>query len=176
MNLEVIDIIYIVIVLVMAFHGFKKGFFSQLFSIIGLIVGLFVAYFFSDDLSPKVAEIIGEGKWNNLISFILLFIVFFGICQLLNKAFKSSLEALGAQGIDKIFGFSFGLAQGWIIVTGITILLTAQPFFDPSPIFKNSTIGNKIISIIPDLEKIYPDAKETLENLDIDIEDFKKDI
>lgn len=169
MNLEVIDIVFIVIVLIMAFHGFKKGFFSQLFIIIGLIVGLLVAYLFADLLSPTVAEVIGDNKWNNLISFILIFLLFFGVCQLLNKAFKSSLEALGAQGIDKIFGFSFGLAQGWIIVTGITFLLTMQPFIEPEKIFRNSLIGNKIISIIPDLKKIYPDAKEYIETLEKEI-------
>lgn len=164
MNLEVIDIIYIIIILVMAFHGFKKGFFSQLFSIVGVIVGLFVAYFFSDDLSPKISEWFGEGKWNNLISFVLLFVVFFGICQLLNKAFKDSLEALGAQGIDKIFGFIFGSAQGFIVIIGVTFLLTAQPIFDPTPIFQDSSIGNWALSVIPELEKIYPDAKEFLED------------
>lgn len=169
MNLEIIDIIFIVIVLIMAFHGFKKGFFSQLFIIIGLIVGLLIAYLFADLLSPTIAEIIGENKWNNLISFILIFLLFFGVCQLLNKAFKSSLEALGAQGIDKIFGFSFGLAQGWIIVTGITFLLTIQPFIEPEKIFRDGLIGNKIISIIPDLRKIYPDAKEYIEALEKEI-------
>lgn len=176
MNLEAIDIIYIIIVLVMAFHGFKKGFFSQLFIIVGLVFGLLVAYLFADDLSPTISEIVGEGKWNNMISFIIIFVLFFGICQLLNKAFKSSLESLGAQGIDKIFGFSFGLAQGWIIVTAITFILTMQPIFDPTPIFQDSTIGNKIISLIPDLEKIYPDAKEYIESLDVDISDLNKDI
>lgn len=164
MNLEVIDIIYIIIILIMAFYGFKKGFFSQLFTIVGLIVGLFVAYFFSDDLSPKLTEWFGGGRWNDLISFIILFVVFFSVCQFLNRIFKNSLEALGAQGIDKIFGFIFGSAQGLIIVIGITFLLTAQPIFDPTPIFENSTIGNWTLSVIPELEKIYPDTKEFIDN------------
>lgn len=164
MNLEIIDIIYIIIILIMAFYGFKKGFFSQLFTIVGLIVGLFIAYFFSDDLSAKLTEWLGGVQWNNLISFILLFVVFFALCQLLNKVFKNSLVVLGAQGIDKIFGFIFGSAQGLIIVIGVTFLLTAQPLFDPTPIFENSTIGNWTLSVIPTLEKIYPDTKDFIDN------------
>lgn len=166
MSLEVIDIIFTVIILLVGFGGFKKGFFSQLITIVGIISGLFFAYFFSDDLSPYISNVIGEKVWINIVSFILIFVVVILITLLLNKIFKSALEKLGTEGLDRVLGFSFGLVQGLFICIGITALLTIQPFFDPDPIFRDSIIGGKIISALPELEKLFPETDMFLNNMD----------
>ncbi|OQY38647.1 MAG: hypothetical protein B6229_05465 [Spirochaetaceae bacterium 4572_7] len=166
MSFEVIDIVFVVLILIFGFNGFRLGFFSQLFTVIGLIVGLFSAYFFSDDLSLKLVGIIGNGPWNNLISFILILAAILLLSQLLNKIFKNSLEALGAQGLDKIFGFTYGLVQGLVVCLIITTLLTLQSFTDPTPIFENSLIGSRFVSVVPEFQKLFPDTQKALKKLE----------
>jgi len=167
MSFKVIDIIFIVVILILGFTGLKKGFFTQIVTILGIIIGLFVAYFFSDDLSPLISKIIGIREWNNLIAFIIILAVIILFSQLLNKAVKESLNQIGAEGLDKILGFIFGLVQGLFICIGLTTLITIQPFFDPEPIFRDSTLGSWILSVLPQLEKLLPNAQELLENLEI---------
>ncbi len=169
MSFKVIDIIFIVVILILGFAGLKRGFFSQLITIIGLLAGLFCAYFFSDDLSPYIAKIIGERDSNNLISFILIFAAAILISMLLNKIFKNALNELGAEGLDKILGLSFGLIQGIFICIGITALLTLQPLFDPEPIFTDSFIGSRFLSVLPQLEKLLPEAQEFLGNMETEV-------
>lgn len=169
MNLEAIDIVFIVLIFIFALSGFKKGFFSQLFTIIGLVLGLFFAYFFSDELSEKLVNLIGDGKWNNLISFTLILIIVLIIFKLLNKAFKESLEALGVQGMDKIFGFLFGAVQGVIICIGITACITFQSYLDPGDILYESTLGSIFSDFLPKIEKILPQTKEFVETLEKEI-------
>ncbi len=159
MSLEIIDIIFIIILLVFGVNGFVKGFFSQLFTIIGVVLGIILAYFFSDNLSPYIVKFIGSGEWNNLISFILIFLGVLGVSFLLNKIFKEALDALGAKGMDKIFGFCFGLVQGVLACIAFTVMMIYQPFFDSKPIFKDSVLAIKIVDIIPELQKILPDSK-----------------
>ncbi len=169
MNLEAIDIVFIVLIFVLALNGFKKGFFSQLFSIIGLVLGLLSAYFFSDDLSQRLIEYIDVGKWNNLVSFILILLLVVIIFRLLNKAFKESLEALGAQGMDKIFGFLFGACLGLVVCIGITVLITLQSFVDPGEILVDSTLGSIFSDFLPKIEKIIPQSKDLIETLEKEI-------
>lgn len=169
MSFKIIDIIFIVLILILGFTGLKRGFFSQVITIVGVLVGLFCAYFLSDDLSPYIAKVIGERDFNNLISFILIFVAALLISMLLNKIFKKTLNELGAEGLDKILGLSFGLIQGVFICIGVTALLTLQPLFDPDPIFTDSIIGSKFLSILPQLEKMLPDAQEFLGNMEREV-------
>ena len=111
--------------------------------------------------------VIGIREWNNLIAFIIILAVIILFSQLLNKAVKESLNQIGAEGLDKILGFIFGLVQGLFICIGLTTLITIQPFFDPEPIFRDSTLGSWILSVLPQLEKLLPNAQELLENLEI---------
>lgn len=165
MSLKAIDIVFIVVVLILGLNGFRKGFFSQLFSIIGVVLGLFLAYFFSDDLSLVLEGIIGKNKWLNMISFAAIFIGIVIVCGILNKIFKSTLETLGAQGMDRIFGFFFGVVQGWILCIAFTALLIFQPFFDPEKMIKESVIASKIADFLPKIEKIMPEQDEIIKNV-----------
>ncbi|MGL1892066.1 MAG: CvpA family protein [Spirochaetaceae bacterium] len=174
MSFQIIDIIFIVIMLVVGFTGLKKGFFSQVVTILGVILGLFVAYSQSDKLAVKLSEFIGKHDWNVLLAFILIFVGIILFSVIINKLLKDSLEQLGTEGLDKILGFSFGLIQGLIICIGITYLLTVQPLFDPEPIFEDSIIGSKIVEVLPRLEKIIPEAEEYLNEFDIDVPDADK--
>lgn len=169
MNLEIIDIVFIVLILIMGFAGFKVGFFSQIITIVGIIIGLFLGYFFCDDLSIYLVKVIGEHDINNLISFIIIFIVTLIVSLLINKLTKTTLENLGAGGFNKILGFSFGMIQGVIICIGVTALLTIQPFWDPEPIFLNSILGSRFIEILPELEKILPSSEEFLNSIGTEI-------
>lgn len=165
MSLKAIDIVFIVVVLILGLNGFRKGFFSQLFTIIGVVLGLLIAYFFSDNLSVIVEGIIGKNKWNNMISFVVLFLGIVIVCGILNRIFKSTLETLGAQGMDRIFGFFFGVFQGWVICIAFTALLIFQPFVDPDKIIKESVIASKIAEFLPKIEKILPQSNEIINNV-----------
>lgn len=169
MSLQIIDIIFIIIILLVGFGGFKKGFFSQIITIVGIILGLFLAYFLSDDLSPYLGNIIGEHSFNNMVSFILILLVSLLVTMLVNKIFKTTMENMGSEGIDKILGFIFGLVQGLFICIALTAFLTIQPLVNPEIIFSNSIFGNKIISVLPELEKILPEPEVFKNNIESNV-------
>jgi len=169
MSLEVIDIIFIIIILITGIGGFKKGFFSQIITAAGIVIGLILAYFFSDDLLPYISNITGEREWNNIFSFILIFIVVTIVTLLVNKLLESALENLGTENIDKMLGFIFGLVQGVFACVIVTIILTAQPFFDPDPIFRDSVIGSKIVSALPAFEEYIPSGQDFLDEIEIEL-------
>ncbi|QEN06310.1 CvpA family protein [Thiospirochaeta perfilievii] len=169
MSFKLIDIIFIIIILLMGFGGLKKGFFTQIVTILGLIIGLFFAYFFSDDLSPYISKVIGERPSNTLLSFILIFLVSILISMLINKILKHSLEEIGAGGLDKVLGLFFGFIQGFFICIIVTLLLTVQPLFDPSPIFNNSVLGSLIVSILPQIESLLPSTQSFIESIGTEV-------
>lgn len=158
MSLQIIDIIFIVMILLVGFSGLRRGFFSQIITIVGVAAGLFLAYFLSDDLVPYVSGFIGEREWVTVLSFVLIFVATILVTLLINKIFKTTIENMGNEGIDKILGFIFGLVQGLFICITLTALLTIQPLINPEPIFRDSIIGNRIISALPQLEKMLPES------------------
>ena len=87
------DLIYLVILALAAWNGYRRGLVVGLFSLIAVIIGLAAAM----KLSVVVAGYIGKAvkvseEWLPLISFLLVFIVVIILVRLVAKAIEKGLQ------------------------------------------------------------------------------------
>ena len=146
-NFQVIDIIFIVLIVLMIIHGYVRGFITELFSWAAIVVAVLAAVF----LHPPGAALIRERLMPNvryvpeLLSFVGVFIVAIILCKFLERILKNVVSGANLGSLDKILGAAFGLIEGGAITALILFVLSVQPLFDVSNILRDSVFAQLLL-------------------------------
>ena len=137
MSPVMIDSIVGIVMLLSAIFAFFRGFVRELLTIVNLGGAAVCAWLFAKDLQPttdgwldvnralsgdekeKVEKIWGVLPPDMASTFLSYALIFFGVLLILTLAgfyISSTIKALGLGPIDKILGFLFGAARGFLIV------------------------------------------------------------
>ena len=82
MSFTVIDWIFSGLILILAFSGLIKGFVNSILGKLALILGILFACLFYDKVSAKVFHGINNVTLQNVLSFLLIFVVVFLIIKI----------------------------------------------------------------------------------------------
>lgn len=138
MTFAIIDIIFAVIILVVAINAAIKGLVYEILGKAAFVMGVLFAILFYKNFTSVMMKYITNQTLAALASFLLIFIVVFLIISIvkviLNKIFAG--EVLG--GLNKALGFFFGIIEGLLLISLIIIALELQPFFDVNSLFEGS--------------------------------------
>jgi membrane protein required for colicin V production len=163
-----LDIIIVIIVLIPAFTGFRKGFMRKVLGIAGIAAGFILAVKFYSDVSAILSPVIKESPTLvNVISFLLIVALIYAGAVWLAR-FMSDISP-GTEMLNKLLGVTLGLVQGVIISS---VLLYNLSFINiPSMETRNSSMlykhvykaapamFDKIIELFPGLEETYMNYK-----------------
>lgn len=140
MTFAIIDIVFLIIILVMAIKGAVNGFIAEVFGKAAFLVGLLVGVLFYNDLAVVLVQWISVVLLAQVVSFLLLFILTFLIIKviqhLLGGIFKGDI--LGS--LNRALGFFLGLAEGVLIVAVILLVLHVQPWIQVDSLLEGSFI------------------------------------
>lgn len=118
-----LDIVIGIILLLFALAGLKNGIIREAFALAAFIGGVYGAFRLSNFVGEKLSTIINVSQeWMSVISFIIVFIILALIINLIGKGISKLAESLCLGFFDKIGGFVFGVAKGFVIV-GVVILI-----------------------------------------------------
>lgn len=138
-----LDIIIGLILLLFAYKGLKNGLIVEAFSLAAFIIGVYGAMYLSDVTAKSLAKVIdAPQEIMAIIAFLVTFAILSILVTLIGKLISRIVEALFLGFIDKIGGFVFGVAKGFLIV-GVLILVLN--FFGLTDIFDNSTKKNSFL-------------------------------
>jgi len=173
-----LDIIIGIILLLFALAGLKNGIIREAFALAAFIGGIYGAVRLSDYVGEKLSTMINVShEWMSVISFVLVFIILSLLINLIGKGVSKLAESLCLGFFDKVGGFVFGVAKGFIIVGVIILILD---FFglknvlnkdvrEKSVLFKNSEkvatwITDNKDGFIKKIDDKFDDVKEEIEN------------
>ena len=139
MTFNILDIIFIIIMLLLAFHGSVAGFIKEFFSKIAIVVGIFVAVVFYDQLSPFLLDYIKSDFITKILSFLMIFILGYLIVRVIQHFVGNIFDGEILAGLDKVLGFFLGAIEGLLIVCVILILFYAQPWIPMDSLLNSST-------------------------------------
>ena len=194
--MSIVDIIIIVILLLFAIIGFKRGVLKSLVSFIGFILVIYLAYLFKNYLGDIfVTDLpffdIKIGSITSDVMNVVMYqtIAFIIIAILLGLVYKAIMVMSGI--IEKIFtltivlgipskilGLVVGVLEGFIIVY-LALFFIAQPYVKMD-VLEDSKYANTILTKTPVLSKfanstleIINEVKDTIESGDTDDFDLK---
>jgi len=166
------DIIYITITVLSLIKCYKKGFVLSLLSASKWLLAYVITLFLFPKAKPYVDDIIDNEYILDVTLGICLFIIVIFIILLINKGISRAVTYTGIGGLDKIFGFFFGFARGYVIsvciFATVDIIYNSNKWpidFDKSLSFQLVEKGsNYLIKEFPD-KKEYENAKEKVQEL-----------
>ena len=121
-----LDIISVIVLLIFAVLGFKRGFICELLSIVLIILGFFVVYCIHPTVCSTLDRVVRMNYELSRIIFLLLFIF---VIFLVNLILGRSIDTLGSIETKKIvinlLGAMLGFMRG-IVYMGIALWLTVS--------------------------------------------------
>ena len=121
-----IDIIIIVILLIAALIGLKKGFVRQLFGLAALFLGVFCAYHFSSFAVGYIVKWFHPGEnLTQILAFTITFLAVLLLIVFLGRLVEGLLRITALGLFNRILGLAFSVAKNALILSILIYLLEA---------------------------------------------------
>lgn len=143
-----IDVLIVVVVMLFALSGWRRGFILGLFDLIGLVLGLIAAFFLSSYVTRALEGLgIGAG-FAGIVAFILVFIAVDMLFWLLmRKLLRRIPEPVLRSKVNRGFGVLLGAAKGVLICTLAILLLVALPGVVDQEAIQESALGEPLMNV-----------------------------
>ncbi len=119
-----LDIILVVLLGLAGILGFRKGLIIGLATLAALILGVWAGFYFADFVAGLIEKGFDyNGKYINIISFVIIFIAVIVLVHLLARMIEKvvNLTALGI--VNKLGGLVFGVLKAAIILSVLIYFL-----------------------------------------------------
>ena len=149
-DIPVIDMIFLIIIALMAMHGYVKGFIAEFFSWAALVLAIWGAVL----LHPAGAAFIRQRTMQNVrvvpevLAFIIIFILIMLLLKMLEHVIKDVVMGAKLGGANKVLGLIFGLIEGLTLTALIIFILAIQPLFNASSIISGSIFADILLPLI----------------------------
>lgn len=147
MGINYFDLIILVIIISFSISSLLRGFIKEFFSLFDNILAIIFTLLTMDYFTKFLISKIGNFKYIQIISFILMYFVFLLIFKLilhpLENAINNIVEESQINGINKLLGFLFGLTKAILIIV-LIVIFYQKYFYNINLGNFNETINNSI--------------------------------
>lgn len=123
-QLNNLDVIFIVIAGISALVGIARGMTKEMLSIAGWILAAAALFYLVPLLNPFTQKYIASKILSSVVTGLGVILVFSIIWILTVDKMASMIRSSKLNSLDRIFGFAFGLARGFLIIVLIALMIT----------------------------------------------------
>jgi membrane protein required for colicin V production len=160
----VLDIIFIIPIIWLAYKGFSKGLIIELATLSALILGIYASLHFSYLASDFLKEHFEmDQKYLGILSFIITFILVVIALNLIGKLLEKIIDLVALSFLNKSFGGFFGVLKAVIFLSFIIYFVNKfdknRYVFSPS-LTSESMLYTYVEDVAPSIIKFYNDIEE----------------
>lgn len=134
--MNLLDLGIIIILALIVWRGYYRGFFQELAVLAGLIGGLLAAAHFYAPLGDRIQYLIKEPAYSRYLAFAVILVAVYWLTRILAHYLQRLLYHLYLDVFDRLLGALFALLKGGLIVGfALMIVSVAMP---KSPLIKES--------------------------------------
>jgi len=174
--MSVLDIIFIIPVVWLAYEGFNKGLIIELTTFFALLLGIYVSLYFSDITSEFLKEAFNfKTKYLNLISLILTFLLVVIAINLVGKLVSKLVNMAALGFLNKSAGGLFGVLKAVVFLSFITFFIEKA---DKKHVILSESITEESL-FYPYIQPFAPEIIDIYGEIDfgdIDTDDIKDKI
>ncbi len=124
-----VDIILGVFILIMAIKGLIKGFVRELFGLVALLSGVFLAHTFHAQFGQTFVKFLHINQTTaNVSAFFIIFFVSYLVIFFIGVVIASMIKKVDLGFIDRVFGFTFGIAKATIVIVVAVLMMDSFSF------------------------------------------------
>jgi membrane protein required for colicin V production len=148
--MEVIDIIFAALMVIIIVRCALKGFVEEVMSVAALVLGFGTAFFFHKKGAAFLVErYIPDMKiLPEVLAFVAIFLIVFLAVKFLEFILKDIIARIHLSGVDRFLGAVFGFIEGIVLVSLAIFVLTIQPLFDIQPALEKSYFAQALTPFI----------------------------
>ena len=150
------DLVIIIVVLILAVHGYRRGFVREAIEAVGALVAAFATYRFH----AAVAAILGVESGSCWVSKIALCVVMFLVVMILvtliGKMFTRFLESINLGAYNKLVGLLLGVTKA-AMIAGVVTLAAIWAGPDGEKIVAESKLAKANLVMLQFLSRGLPD-------------------
>ena len=167
-----IDLFFLVLLIFSVIQCANKGFVLSLLAASKWLLSYIITLYLFPKAKPYVSDLSKNEYVLDIILGIGIFIIILFIILMINKSIGKAIKYTGIGGIDKFFGFFFGILRTYVVC--MCIFSTVNNFFDYKnwPIDVENSItfpyiekGSSFLSNEFPNKKEYQNAKENIQEL-----------
>ena len=167
-----IDLFFLVLLIFSVIQCTNKGFVLSLLAASKWLLSYIITLYLFPKAKPYVSDLSKNEYVLDIILGIGIFIIILFIILMINKSIGKAIKYTGIGGIDKFFGFFFGILRTYVVC--MCIFSTVNNFFDYKnwPIDVENSItfpyiekGSSFLSNEFPNKKEYQNAKENIQEL-----------
>jgi len=170
--MSVLDVVFIIPIVWLAYLGFKKGLIIELFTLAALLLGIFVSLYFSDITAEFLRDTLGmKTKYLSLISFIVTFVLVVIAVNLLGRLIEKLIDVVALGFLNKSVGGVFGVLKAVIFLSFLVFFIEKadkKKVIISEELSENSIFYPYIQPLAPMIINIYGDLE-----FDFDIDEIK---
>ena len=117
-----LDFILIIPLIYYCYKGIRKGFIKRLLAVIGLILGVYVSYLYNTPIAKIITDYWDHTSVKYMSYLIPFILVVLGV-NLFAHILTKSMKLMALSPINILLGAVFGLAQGALFSTLISLVL-----------------------------------------------------
>lgn len=149
----VLDIIFIIPIVWLAYKGFTKGLIIELSTLVALILGIYISLHFSYITANFLKDYFStDPKYLGILSFIITFILVVVAVNLLGKLLEKIIDLVALSFLNKGFGGFFGVLKAAIFLSFIIYFVNK---FDKNRYIFSESITSKSV-LYPYIEDVAP--------------------
>jgi membrane protein required for colicin V production len=144
--MSLVDILVLIILLIFALAGVRRGVIWELFTAVGLLLGFGMTYYYRFELMDLVVTITRPGwerQWGGALLFLVFFLVIYLGFAAVGRFLHNKLKKPALVWIDRILGVPAGILKGAVL---IGLLVLAAHWFDGGGRVRNFLYESRIIS------------------------------
>ena len=149
MEVAGIDVVFAVIIVILAIRAAIRGFVKELLGTAALILGIVAAVLFSGLAAQIVEQWIGESVWSQVIAFLAVFLIVYLLVKIFEGALNRLIERIHLDQLDHALGLFLGIVEGIVVAFLLLLVIQIQPFFEPETLMAGSIFARILLPFLP---------------------------
>ncbi len=142
--MRILDIVLYIIMAVITFYGWRKGFLASLLQLAGVIAAFLLAGKYAPLFQNALVNNFGIGPGISMfLAYLLVIIIILLIIQVIRLLLESLVKALNLTIVNRILGAMFAFINGTLLFVVILTFIEISPIRDS---FVEKTANSKFIT------------------------------
>lgn len=154
--MNAVDIAMLILLLLSAFSGFRRGFVLEIAGIFGAVVALGVAHLEYPDVRATLQQFAPNSPWLTVVAYLIVFLVVWGAIVILARKIRSLLRLMMLGWLDRLGGALIGLIQGALLVELLLYFARRVPSGDLRHLANHAALAPAFLSVMPLVNHFFP--------------------
>jgi membrane protein required for colicin V production len=155
-----IDAAIVIVWLFFVVTSFQNGLVREIIGLGSVLAGVILAGLFYQDFSDALLDSIDNETTKQMVAFTVIFVSTAVLGQLIAMLVHPAIALMQLGVADQLAGAAFGAIKGWVIITGLLILLVTYPVYDMDEKIADSEFADLLLESATPILRLLPDEFE----------------